>query len=342
MKKVAIVRLSAMGDIVHTLASFQFIKSYLKDIEITWFVEEKFADILKNSPHIDKIIAVNISALKKEFSLSSLKKIYKTVKNSDDFDLVIDVQGLLKSAILARVAGKSVAGLDSKSARESLASLFYNQKFKVDCSGIAPMRFASLLSSTLGIEITKEMMLAKLPYLYFERNADTDMLDNYFETEKKSILIVTGASNESKTYPAKKFAKLANLLEDYNVLLVAGNEKERKSAKIIEQNSNARLLPTKSLNSLKYAVSKCDLLIGGDTGPSHIAWAMNKPSVILFGSTPRTMMMETPINIAITSGAKVHPCRFDKSDRSISTIDPELVVKKVKALCTVGLKSNPQ
>ena len=329
MKKIAIVRLSAMGDIVHTLASFQFIKSYFKDIEITWFVEEKFAEILKNSPHIDKITTVNISALKKEFSFSSLKKIYKTVKNSGDFDLIIDIQGLLKSAILARVAGKNVAGLDSKSARESLSSLFYNQKFEVDCSGIAPMRFASLLSQTLNIEITKEMMLQKLPYLYFEKDAN---IDDYFKSEKKSILIITGASNESKTYPAEKFAEVANLLENYNVLLIAGSKKERESAKIIEQNSSARLIPTKSLNSLKYTVSKCDLLIGGDTGPSHIAWAMNKPSVILFGSTPRTMMMETPINVAITSGAKVHPCRFDKSDRSIATIDPKSIAKKVKAL----------
>ena len=332
MKKIAIVRLSAMGDIIHTLASFQFIKNSLQDIEVTWFVEEKFAEILKNNPHIDKIIPVNLTKLKKDFSFDSLKEIYKTIKNRGNFDIVIDVQGLLKSAIVSKIAGKFVVGLDSKSARESLASLFYNQKFEVDCSGIAPMRFADLLSSTLNINITKEMMLQKSPYLYFEKTADTDILDNYFETEKKSILIVTGASNESKTYPAKKFAEVANLLENYNVLLVAGSEKERVSAKIIEQNSSARLLPTKSLNSLKYAVSKCDLLIGGDTGPSHIAWAMNRPSVILFGSTPRTMMMETPINVAITSGTKVHPCRFDKSDRSITTIDPELIAKKVKAL----------
>jgi len=332
MQKIAIVRLSAMGDIIHTLASFQFIKKLLPDVEITWFVEERFADILKNCPDIDKMVVVNIRVLKKSFSLSALKEIYKRVKDAGDFDLVIDVQGLLKSAILARVAGENVAGLDSRSAKESLASLFYNQKFEVDCSGIAPMRFASLLSQALNIEITEEMMLQKLPYLYFERDDETDLLDQYFNTEKRSVLIVTGASNESKTYPEKHFVKLVNMLKDYNVLLVAGSNKEREAAERIVQKSSARLLPTKSLNSLKYAVSKCDLLIGGDTGPSHIAWAMNKPSIILFGSTPKTMMMETPINIAITSGAKVHPCRFDKRDRSIATIDPELIVAKVNML----------
>jgi len=329
MKKIAIVRLSALGDIVHTLASLQFIKSHFKDIKITWFVEERFVDILKNSPHIDKIVAINLSKLKRDFSFDCLKSIHKVVKDSGDFDLVIDVQGLLKSAIISKITKKPVAGLDSKSAKEWLASLFYDRKFRVDCSGIAPMRFASLLSSALGFEITKEMMLQKLPYLYFEKDAS---IDDYFDSKKESILIVTGASNESKTYPAKKFAKVANLLENYDVLLIAGSKKEQEFAKIIEQNSNAKLIPTKSLNSLKYAISKCDLLIGADTGPSHIAWAMNKPSIILFGSTAKTMMMETPINIAITSGKRVHPCRFDKSDRSITTIEPELIAKKVKAL----------
>ena len=194
------------------------------------------------------------------------------------------------------------------------------------------MRFASLLSKVLNVKITKDMMLSKSPYLYFKKDADTDMIDSYFTPSKKSILIVTGASNESKTYPYEKFIKLVNMLKKYNVLLIAGSEKERISAKKIEKNSNARLIPTKNLNSLKYAISKCDMLIGGDTGPSHIAWAINKPSIILFGSTPKSMMMETSINIAITSNAKVHPCRFDKSDRSIATIDPKLIVKNVNIL----------
>ena len=86
------------------------------------------------------------------------------------------------------------------------------------------------------------------------------------------------------------------------------------------------------LNSLKYTVSRCDLLIGGDTGPSHMAWAMNRPSILLFGSTPKTMMMETPVNVALTSGAKVHPCRFDKTDRSIATIPPKDVVETAQRL----------
>jgi heptosyltransferase-1 len=328
--RLAIVRLTAMGDVIHTMAALQFIRERVEDIHITWFVEEKFADILKDSPDVDKIVPINMHKLKERFSLSGIKDIYRTIKNSGDYDLVIDVQGLIKSAIVARVAGDKVAGLDYESARESISSFFYKYRYFVDCSDIAPMRFASLISKALGISITKKMLLQKSPYLYFEENGDTKRLSKYFKSDKKSILIVTGTSNDSKTYPPERFAEVANLLKEYQILLVAGNEKERKLAKIVEQNSNAELLEPLNLNSLKFVVSKCDLLIGGDTGPSHMAWAMNKPSIILFGSTPKSMMMETPINIAITSGVKVDPCRFDKKDRSITTIDPKVIAEKAK------------
>ena len=330
--KIAIVRLTAMGDIVHTLASIQFIRKFIPNIEITWFVEEKFEEILKYNPHVDKVVPINLSKLKTNFSFSYLVEIYKYIKDRGEFNLVIDVQGLIKSALIAKISGKNVAGLDWKSTRESIATLLYKYTYSVDCSGIAPMRFASLISQALNIEITEEMMKNKSPYLYAKEDKNTNVIDNFFKRDKRNVLIATGASNESKTYPPHKFAELATMLQEYNLLLIAGSEKERASAKIIEDNSPAKLLPPINLNTLKYAVSKCDLLIGGDTGPSHIAWAMNKPSIILFGSTPKSMMMETPINIAIISGAKVHPCRFDKSDRSIATIDPELIAKKVKAL----------
>jgi len=328
--RLAIVRLTAMGDIIHTMAVLQFIKKRIDNIHITWFVEEKFADILKNNPDVDKIVPINMHKLKEKLSFSSIKDIYKTVKNSGNYDLVIDVQGLIKSAIVARVAGNHVAGLDYESARESISSFFYKYKYYVDCSDIAPMRFALLISKALNMSITEEMMLQKTSYLFFEENEDIKNLSNYFKHNKKTILIVTGTSNESKTYPPEKFAEVVNLLKEYKIFLIAGNEKERKAAEIVEQNSEAELLPPLNLNSLKYAVSKCDLLIGGDTGPSHMAWAMNKPSIILFGSTPKSMMMQTPINVAITSGVKVNPCRFNKNDRSIATIDPKLIADKAK------------
>ncbi|BBG66529.1 lipopolysaccharide heptosyltransferase I [Hydrogenimonas sp.] len=325
--KVAIVRLTAMGDVIHTLSALQFVKRAQPDTEITWFVESKFAQILENSLDIDNIVPVNLHRFKSSFSLSALKDEVRKVRESGPFDLVIDVQGLVKSAVLARIAGRMVAGLDYDSAKEGVASFLYSERFRVDCSETAPYRFASLIASALKTEITKEMLLKKSPYLIYEETEECEEISGYFEESAKNVLIVTGASNESKTYPPEKFAEVAGRLEGCNVLLVAGSERERESAAKIEESSSARLLPRMSLNGLKYAVSRCDLLIGGDTGPSHMAWAMNRPSLLLFGSTPRSMMMETPVNIALTSGAKVHPCRFDRSDRSITKIDPAEVAR---------------
>ncbi|WP_456382704.1 lipopolysaccharide heptosyltransferase I [Hydrogenimonas sp.] len=330
--RLAIVRLTAMGDVIHTLAAIQFIKERRPETEITWFVERKFAGILAGNPQIDHLVPLDLHGLKKDFSIHTLRTAIDRIVSAGPFDRIVDVQGLVKSAIVARIAGKETAGLDGESAKESLASLFYRKKYSVDCAGIAPMRFASLLAQALGIEITETMMLEKTPYLHYDSETIDKKIDTFFSTEKRNVLIVTGASNLSKTYPPERWIETVDLLVEYNVLLIAGSDTERKEAAKIEKATHARLLPPMDLNTLKYTVGRGDLLLGGDTGPSHMAWAMNRPSVLLFGSTPKTMMMETPINVAITSGTKVHPCRFDKSDRSIATIPPEKVAETARRL----------
>ncbi len=332
MKRIALVRLTALGDVIHTAAGLQFIKAALPDTRITWFVEEKFAEILEHNPDIDEIVPLDLHGLKKERSLPKLSSIYRRIKAASPFDLVIDVQGLIKSAIVARLAGSNVAGLDRPSAREGIASLLYRHRYPVDCAGIAPIRFATLIAQALGIEITREMMEHKAPYLFFDPDRDRRELDEYFSSEHPNLLIVTGASNPSKTYPPERWIEVIRGLKEANILLVAGSEAERREAARIADATRARLLPPIDLDGLKYAVSRCNLLLGGDTGPSHMAWAMNRPSVLLFGSTPRTMMFETEKNIALTSGTTIHPCRFDKSDRSIADIEPKEVIQSVRKL----------
>ena len=321
-----------MGDVIHTLAALQFVKKVYPRMRITWFVEEKFAPILEGNPHIERIVPLNLHGLKKDFSIKKLRDTLKTIQTAGPFDRIIDVQGLIKSAIVARAAGKPVAGLDRSSAKEGVAALLYHDTYAVNCADIAPMRFASLISQALDLKITESMMRNKAPYLFFQETDETAELADSFDKNRQNVLIITGASNASKTYPPERWIDVIDRLEGHNVLLVAGSESEREAASRIERETSARLLPPMSLNALKYAVSRCDLLIGGDTGPTHVAWAMNRPSIVLFGSTPKSMMMETPINVALTSGAKVDPCRFDKSDRSIATIDPAHIADEAQRL----------
>ena len=332
MKRIALVRLTALGDVIHTAAGLQFVKAAFPDTRITWFVEEKFAEILEHNPDIDEIVPLDLHGLKKERSLSKLSSIRHRIKAAGPFDLVIDVQGLIKSAIVARLAGSNAAGLDRQSAREGIASLLYRHRYPVDCAGIAPMRFATLIAQALGIEITREMMECKAPYLFFDPDRDRRELDGYFSSTRPNLLIITSASNPSKTYPPERWIEVIKGLKEANILLVAGSKSERREAEKIAKATRAMLLPPMDLDGLKYAVSRSDLLIGGDTGPSHMAWAMNRPSVLLFGSTPRTMMFETEKNIALTSGADVHPCRFDKSDRSIADIEPQRILREAERM----------
>ena len=328
-KRVALVRLTALGDVIHTAASLQFLKAAYPDLHLTWFVEEKFAGILDPHPHIDALVPLDLHGLKRGVTLSKLRTLRERIRSTGPFDLVVDVQGLIKSALVARLAGREVAGLDRASAREPLASLLYRRRYRVDCAGIAPLRFASLLGQSLEVEITPEMMAAKEPVLFFDAERAAPLLDPHFDPKRRNLLVVTHASNASKSYPAERWTEVVDGLKEHNVLLVAGSESERREAGEIARRTHARLLPPLDLNALKAAVARCDLLLGGDTGPSHLAWAFNRPSILLFGSTPRSMMFETDRNLAITSGAPVHPCHFDKSDRSIASIPPERILRAV-------------
>ncbi|NPA28778.1 MAG: lipopolysaccharide heptosyltransferase I [Epsilonproteobacteria bacterium] len=330
--RVALVRLTAMGDVIHALAAVQFVKARYPHLHLSWFVEEKFAAVLADNPDVDTVVPLRLHDLKKRPSPALLKANLKKVRQAGPFDLVIDVQGLMKSAAVARAAGKNVAGLDAASIKEKPAALLYRRRYRIDCADIAPMRFATLIAKALNFTIDRSMMAAKRPYLFYREESLSAELVTALRGRAKRVLIVTGASNASKTYPTEGWIEVVRGLADCDVRLVAGSSQEREAARRVAQATHAELLPPTDLNGLKYAVSRADLLIGNDTGPTHMAWALNRPSIVLFGSTPRSMMFETSINVAITSGAKVHPCRFDKTDRSIAQIPPQTVIHEAKRL----------
>ena len=127
--KIAIVKLSALGDIIHTMIALQFIKNHYPDSQIDWIVDQQFKSVLENNPHIRKIHTVSFKKAKKEKSILSILKELNKVRASGEYDLVVDAQGLIKSAIVTRmISAKKYIGFGKKSIREPLASVFYNQK----------------------------------------------------------------------------------------------------------------------------------------------------------------------------------------------------------------------
>jgi lipopolysaccharide heptosyltransferase I len=205
--KIAIVKLSALGDIVHAMVVLQFIKAHSPAIQIDWIVEERFAEVLKNNPDIDHILTVNLKSLK-----TNKAGIFQQIKNVrnyalNNYDLVIDAQGLMKSAITARFLGNRIAGFDADSIREKYASWFYDVKVACAFDVNTIDRNALVLSSPLGITITTEQILNKKPFLFFS-NEDPQIHD-FLSKDRKNIVLVIGSTWDSRNYPADKYVKIA-------------------------------------------------------------------------------------------------------------------------------------
>ena len=327
--KVAIVKLSALGDIVHAMVALQFIKVADPSIEIDWIVEEGFAGVLENNPDINQILTVNLKALKsnKASIFQQIKSIRRYAFNH--YDLVIDAQGLIKSAVIAKLLGKHVAGFDAKSIREKTASWFYDVKFDCSFDTNAVVRNAFILSSPLGISITDEQILNKKPCLFFNDDAQ---IDSFLRKDKKNIVMVIGSSWDSKNYPADKFVKIASALQQ-NCLVVWGSEQEKEKAVwMSSQADTIQVMPRLDFNSLKALIAKADLLIGNDTGPTHMAWALNKPSITIFGPTPIRMAYQTAVNKVVKSPSLVNPYKLNKQDYSIKDIDENEIIKLANSL----------
>ncbi|KLE09865.1 lipopolysaccharide heptosyltransferase [Aliarcobacter butzleri L355] len=333
MKRIAIIKLSAMGDIIHAMVALQYIKRQYPNLQIDWFVESAFAPILENNLDINEIIKLDLKSIKKDKKeiINQIKLIKKYKNNS--YDLVIDAQGLIKSAIVSFFLGKSRVGFSKNSTREKLASFFYTKKVDIAYDKNAIERNVKVLSQALNFEIAKDDILNKKPFLFYKN--ENEVIYEYLSKDKKNVLFVIGASWPSKMYSKEKFAKIINNLDE-NCLITWGNEAEKDIADFIANISKAKVLPKLDLNSLKAIMSKVDLVIGNDTGPTHMAWALNIPSITLFGNTPgyrNTYITNT--NRIIESKSIVNPFKLDRNDFSIKEIDENEIINTVKGLLYV-------
>jgi len=311
--KIAIVRLSALGDIVQSMVMLQFIKKNYPYSQVDWIVEHRFKGILENNPHINKIHTINLNKAKKQKSVNILFSELNKVRGLGDYDLVIDAQGLIKSAIVAKLLkGRKIVGFDKASIRESLASYLYDQKISIDYSENTILRSIALISESLNINVTNNEIINKASFLFSKSKFLTPM--------EPYVIFIIGSTWESRNYPKEKFVEVAKAL-NIDCLVLWGNKQEKEKAEWMRSESKKiYVLPRLSLEDLKLVISKASLLIGNDTGPTHMAWGLNTPSITLFGPTPITRLYITPNHRALKSSSKVDHLKLNKSDFSISEI----------------------
>jgi len=329
--KICLVKLSAMGDIIHTMVALQFIKKAIPDIQIDWIVENSFKDILKHNPHIDNVLPVDLKKIKKnKLALFAQIKLLNSY-SENNYDIVIDAQGLLKSAICSKLVGQKIVdsfivGFDKDSIREKIASWFYDKTVNIGYEKNVIDRNIKLLSNAVDIKITIKDILNKEPFLYFNTNIT---LPN-----KTDIIFVVGASKINKVYPKEHFVEIADELKEYNIEVVWGSNQERETASYIERKCrNVKMTKKQNLDQLKAKISTTKLVIGADTGPTHMAWGLNIPSITIFGNTPHTRNTYiTNINKVVKSFSVVDPLKLDKNDFTIKDILPNKIVYLAKEL----------
>ncbi|GAA8460438.1 lipopolysaccharide heptosyltransferase I [Helicobacter pylori] len=324
--KIAIVRLSALGDIIVSAVFLAVIKECLPNAQIEWFVDERFGAILEHSPYIDKLHPIALKSALTTFNPLKIFKLFKSLR-AYEYDIVIDMQGLVKSALITQMlkAPKKV-GFDYASARESLSAFFYSQKVSIAYNEPVLKRNFTLLSHALNLpqkEIS-EGLSSRAKVFSYQDSPKIDALN--LNQNKLKILFVLETSKVNKTYPTERFKELALALENFQICLLwhADEDKATTLYGALKNQCDVLLLPKLTLNEVKALLFKMDLIIGGDTGITHLAWALQKPSITLYGNTPmERFKLESPINVSLTGNSNAN---YHKKDFSIQNIEP----KKIK------------
>ena len=314
--KIAIVKLSALGDIVHAAIVLQFIKKHCPNAHITWLVDARFASLLKDHPLIDELVVLPLK--------ESFKKSYKIIKTLGKFDKIIDLQGLFKSAVVAKLLGKEIYGFSRESVKEKISARLYRHKFKIDYNENIIVRNLSLVGYALNFSFDRDEILKKSPCFEICKKFKN-------ESGKKRVLIAAFASEESKIYD--KFKDVIRLLDGCEIYLCYGSESEKARAEAIISGTSAKLLEKLSIKDMIDFIESCDLVIGNDSGLTHLAWAVNRPSITLFGNRPsHRNAYVTDKNLVIDMGKQIDARSIDKNDFCIREIYPETVANFAKRL----------
>lgn len=314
--KIAIVKLSALGDIVHAAIVLQFIKKHCPNAHITWLVDARFASLLKDHPLIDELVVLPLK--------ESFKKSYKIIKTLGKFDKIIDLQGLFKSAVVAKLLGKEIYGFSRESVKEKIAARLYRHKFKIDYNENIIVRNLSLVGYALNFSFDRDEILKKSPCFEICKKFKN-------ESGKKRVLIAAFASEESKIYD--KFKDVIRLLDGCEIYLCYGSESEKARAEAIISGTSAKLLEKLSIKDMIDFIASCDLVIGNDSGLTHLAWAVNRPSITLFGNRPsHRNAYVTDKNLVVDMGKQIDARSIDKNDFCIREIYPETVANFAKRL----------
>ncbi len=276
--RILIVRTSSLGDIIHVLPAISDIAEHFPESIIDWVVEENFLEIPRWHSKINSVISVAQRRWRASWWSNQVRlerRALITYFQENPYDLILDMQGLLKSAFLVRRAIGQIHGLDWNSSRECLASCFYHKKHNVN-----PWQGA----------ITRQRLLASLAFGYkYSGPPNFGFKESELQLRKKKndcyVVLMPSASRKRKLWLRENWIFLIKELRSlgYNLILLAGNEKEKCYAEsILLDSANSEILTGINLTSIKNVLLGAQFMIGLDTGLTHLSAALGIPTLGIY------------------------------------------------------------
>jgi len=281
--RVLIVKTSSMGDVLHTLPALTDAMRAIPGVRFDWVVEEGFAQIPSWHEAVDRVIPVAIRRWRKAWFSAAIKaerKAFRDAVRAVKYDAIIDAQGLVKSAALVtRLAHGVKHGMDWQTAREPLASLFYNRRHHIARQQHAVERTRELFAKSLGYtkpESQGDYAIAQ----HFQRALTSDGMP--------CCVFLHATTRDDKHWPEAHWRELIGLLKDegLRIKLPWGAPHEEARAKRLAQGFEyVEVLPRLSLEEVAHVLAGAKFVISVDTGLSHLTAALDRPNMTLYGPT---------------------------------------------------------
>jgi heptosyltransferase-1 len=272
-----------MGDIVQTLPALTDAAKSIPNIRFDWALDEEFAQIAAWHPAVETLIPTALRRLRRSFrqglkdrEINSILKKLRSVK----YDFVVDLQGILKSAMIARLAKGVRCGFDSKSIHESGAQVAYKKRFRVTREQHAIRRMRELLSKSLGYSFNEDEIDYGIDKTRLQRAP--------LELPKPFLTFIHSTSWASKCWHETYWKELTKRATEAGLFVVLpwGDEAERlRSERIAAGIDKAFVLPKLSIAEKASIIAQSAGTVGLDTGLSHIAAMLGVPSVTIYGAT---------------------------------------------------------
>jgi lipopolysaccharide heptosyltransferase I len=291
MMKILIVKLGSIGDIIHTLPALAAIRKAMPQAEISWVVERRASEILRDNPLLNTLIEVDTKALRRRLmsgeTLRAPRQQLRQLRASA-FDLALDFQGLLKSASIARLSGaRRVFGFSREGLREPASRLLLSNSISISKNLHVIRKNLALVRGSLRIAISDDPGELEFPIATSPSHREEAL--TAAPAGSDYAILNPGGGWPTKLWSTERFGRLADELWSHYGLrsLITYGPGEAHLAETVLQSSNsgkARAVSV-SLKGFYELAKRAQVYVGGDTGPTHLAIAAGAPIVGLFGPT---------------------------------------------------------